>query len=286
VNRGALGSIALAVLLGGLLVVVFRGDGDPAKAAAEAEQLTEQGKQRLAAGDPNGALERFEAALKVTPGVPPLLFNTAVAAEQSGRLQEAEQRYRDAIDSFKPEEDWRFYTGLGNLLLRTKRAAAAVAPLSRAVALHDAVETHRPYQDALRKCGKTALAEQMYADRMAERPDEVDALYLYARLIESPAGRAKTLTTALERDPDHFWSHLALGATYLEINDARSALKAYHAARALDPPNTKALFGLVRCHVALKDQESAQAALKQLEDRHPESSVTRAARALIDDARW
>jgi tetratricopeptide (TPR) repeat protein len=278
----ALGALVVAVLA----VMYFANRPDPAKAVAAAEQLAEEGKRRLASGDAGGALERFESALQVTPGVPNLLFGAGRAAENGGRFAEAEQYFRRAIEGLAPDEDWRFARALGNVLLKTKRAAEAVRPLSRAIALHDQIETHRLYQDALRRAGQHDLVEKLYAERMAERVGDVDALYLYARLVKEPAGRAKVLRTALERAPDHLWSHLALGGTYLEMADGRSALIEFTAAEKLDPPNTKALFGLVRAHLALSDRAATLAAVKQLEERHPGSPPARQARALLDSQQW
>ncbi|MHC5019040.1 MAG: tetratricopeptide repeat protein [Planctomycetota bacterium] len=285
-KRGWPASLGLAVLLGGVLFVALRGGEDPAKAVAEAEQLAEEGKRRLASGDAEGALASFEEALTVTPGVPALLYNAGRAAAAAGRTTEAEQRYREAIDALAPQEDWRYHLGLGNLLLKTERAAAAVQPLSRAVSLHDAIATHRSYQDALRASGQVKTAEKLYADRMAGRPEDVDALYLYARLVEAPAGRAGVLKTALERDPDHVWAHLALGNTYLELEDGGSAVKEFEAVRTLDPPNAKALFGLVRAHCLRKDRAAAEAAAKDLQQRHPGSSASKAAVALLGSQDW
>ncbi len=275
-----------ALVVTALAVMYFGNRPDPAKAAAAAVELTEEGKLRLVAGDAEGALESFEGALQMTPGVPGLLYHAGRAAQAAGRWAEAEQRYAQAIAALAPEEDWRYAAGLGNLLLLSKRAAEAVRPLSRAIALHDEIETHRLYQDALRAAGQHDLAEQLYAQRMAERVGDVDALYLYARLVQEPAGRAKVLRTALERAPEHLWSHLALGGTYLEMADGRSALLEFTAALQLDPPNTKALFGVVRAHLACADQAAAVAAVQQLEQRHPGSPAARQARALLDSQQW
>lgn len=284
----ALPLIATAVVLGLVgLVIVGGGPGqDPGKAAEQVEALVETGKQQLSAGDAEGALATFGAALKLTPGVPALCFDAGRAAELAGRLQEAEMRYRDAITNAAPDEDPRYYLALGELLLRSKRAVDAITPLSRAVTLANTIASHRPYQDALRAAGRYDTAEKMYAERMAARPGDVDALYLYARLVKEPQGRAGVLRTALERDGEHFWSQLALGITYLDMGDPASALPHLQQAQRIDPPSAKAWFGLVRVHLALGSKDAAEAAAQQLAERHPGTSATREARRLIDSHQW
>lgn len=60
--------------------------------------LIAQGEQALAAGEPDAAIDAFEAALAVDPGYTPILVNLAEASRQQGLQGKAIRYYREALE--------------------------------------------------------------------------------------------------------------------------------------------------------------------------------------------
>ena len=263
--------IAALILVLALLVSL---GGGAQELVAEAERLTEEGRQLLTQGDAEGALSKFRAALDLTPQVPPLCYNAAVAAERAGRPAEAERRFRAAIRHLAPKQDHRYELGLGRVLLAGGSHAQAIEALQHAVALRgDLLPAHRSLQDALRGAGRAQAAEDRYAAWLRDHPESADAYYLFGRLNRSAPGRAALLRRGLQLDPKHFWCHLSLAATLLEEGKAGEALA--HARSAVDDPrrSAKARLVLLRVELALGDRAGAEATLAALRTDFPGSRV-------------
>ncbi|WP_090195741.1 tetratricopeptide repeat protein [Erythrobacter sp. HL-111] len=62
-----------------------------------AEALIKQGEASLAAGDTQGAIDAFEAALAVDPGHTPIFVSLAEAARENGLQGKAIRYYREAL---------------------------------------------------------------------------------------------------------------------------------------------------------------------------------------------
>jgi tetratricopeptide (TPR) repeat protein len=69
------------------------GEPDP-----RAQALVVQGQAALNAGDTQGAIDYFEAALTVDPGYTPIFIHLAEAARQEGLQGKAIRYYREALD--------------------------------------------------------------------------------------------------------------------------------------------------------------------------------------------
>ncbi|MEM6907673.1 MAG: tetratricopeptide repeat protein [Pseudomonadota bacterium] len=67
------------------------------EADPRAEALVMQGQAALAAGDTQGAIDAFEAALAVDPGHTPIFLELAEAARQDGLQGKAIRYYREAL---------------------------------------------------------------------------------------------------------------------------------------------------------------------------------------------
>ena len=67
------------------------------EADPRAELLITQGEEALAAGDTQGAIDAFEAALAVDPDYTPILLNLAEAARADGLQGKAITYYREAL---------------------------------------------------------------------------------------------------------------------------------------------------------------------------------------------
>lgn len=91
--RFAPAAAALSLALALSASVGFAG---PRQAAPRAATLIAQGDAALQAGDTQGAVDAFEAALTVDPGYTPTLLRLAAAARASGMQGKAIGYYREA----------------------------------------------------------------------------------------------------------------------------------------------------------------------------------------------
>jgi tetratricopeptide (TPR) repeat protein len=71
--------------------------GDEAAPDPRAAALVAQGQALLAGGQPDAAIDAFEAALAVDPGYTPIFIDLAEAARQQGLQGKAIRYYRDAL---------------------------------------------------------------------------------------------------------------------------------------------------------------------------------------------
>lgn len=91
--RFAPAAAALSLALALTASVGFAGSREPAPRAAT---LIAQGEAALKAGNAQGAVDAFEAALTVDPGYTPTLLHLAEAARASGMQGKAIRYYREA----------------------------------------------------------------------------------------------------------------------------------------------------------------------------------------------
>ena len=121
--------------------------------APEVTALIAQGDQALQAGDKEGAVSAFEAALAVDPGYTPTLLKLGEAARANGLQGKAIRYYRLA-------------------LAREPNNVAALAGEGSALAEKGAIEKARRNLAEVRKaCGKSdCLAAQQLAAAIAKGP--------------------------------------------------------------------------------------------------------------------
>jgi len=72
--------------------------GDNAAPDPRAAVLIAQGQAALAGGDPDAAIDAFEAALAVDPGYTPIFIDLAEASRQQGLQGKAIRYYREALE--------------------------------------------------------------------------------------------------------------------------------------------------------------------------------------------
>jgi tetratricopeptide (TPR) repeat protein len=94
IMRFAPAAVALSLALAVSSSVSFGAERDPAPRAA---MLITQGDAALKAGDTQGAIDAYEAALAVDPGFTPLLLSLAKAARKDGLQGKAIRYYREAL---------------------------------------------------------------------------------------------------------------------------------------------------------------------------------------------
>jgi tetratricopeptide (TPR) repeat protein len=192
------------------------------------------------------------------------LFDAALRAQQSGRVQDAVQLYRRILD-FDAEN----LGALGNLgvLLGQMREYAQAEPLLRRVmsrapddakayiSLGTVLHGQRKFDEAIRYC-EAGL-------RLA--PNEKTLLNILASSL-SEAGRydeaIALLTKIVTRHPRFALGHYGLGTTYVKLGKCDEAVKHFKRATAINPGDVLSLVSAGEC---LLIHGRAEEALAQLD---------------------
>jgi Tfp pilus assembly protein PilF len=93
---------------------------------------TNMGVALLAHGQTSEAIEKLEAALKLAPHFSPALYNLASALEKAGRLPEAVDRYREAIQD-NPSYAAEGHNNIGKILTQLGKPQEAINELGEAL---------------------------------------------------------------------------------------------------------------------------------------------------------
>lgn len=149
IMRFAPAAVALSLALAVTSSVSWASDRDPAPRAAT---LIEQGKSALRAGDTQGAIDAYEAALAIDPGYTPILIHLAEAARQDDLQGKAIHYYREALS-------------------RNPRNIAAIAGEGAALAEKGAMDKARLTLEKVRSlCGESCVETQDLAAAIAAGP--------------------------------------------------------------------------------------------------------------------
>lgn len=192
----------------------------------------------------------------------------AAALKAQGRLEEAVQRYREAL-AVAPRSA-AAHNNLANVLTALGRTDEAVAHLRQALAASPtAHQVHNNLGNALKRLGDTAGAVAHYRMAIAQKPDFAEAhLNLGSTLTtlgETEAALAH-LHKATALRPFHAETHIQLGLALADRGDAVAALGcAEIAARAAEEPDfPHLLLGglLARCGAAEAARVCLETALR------------------------
>jgi predicted TPR repeat methyltransferase len=197
------------------------------------------------------------------------LFDSALGHAQAGRLDEAIDSYRRALE-LRPDF-FEALANMGNLLQRTRRRGEAIEAYRRALAL-------RPQEvnvlTALGTCelneGRPQAAIGPLEEAVRLRPDyatALNALGVARGKTGDVAGAVGLLRRAAELRPDFVLAWSNLGEHLQMAGDDRAAIAAFDRALALDPANEETRFR--RASLAGSAPERApDAFVKQVFDRY------------------
>ena len=253
---------------------VKQGGGEAAR-----QKHAARGKRWLDAGQPEKAVGAFWDAINELPGVPDYRYWAGEATFRAKRPAEAEGLLAEAIAIAGVDAPAKYHRQLGEVRMALARFADAIAPFEQAIAKgDDGVDVHRHLQDALRAAGRVEEARNRYADRVAARPDDGDAHYLHARLIEDAAAREAAIGTALARTPTHRSLRYMLAQTRIQQTRYPEAAALFRTLADEVPTEPKPRFMEFEAALAAEDMAWAKRALAILEERFPDAGLTKRAR--------
>ncbi len=206
-----------------------------------------EAKIRHRSGDAEGALEGYRRCLREAPDQPEIRMLAAMAAAQSGRLEEALEHARHAVGV---RDDAASRMTLGRALLQAGQAEEALASLARAAAEPAmAADANFHLGQALRQLGRPADAAVVLEASVAARSDHGPA-WNELGVVRMAMGLAGPARDAFRRslesrpsDPDVL-SNLA--AASLRLGDDGAAEHAIAAALEADPDSARAMALLAR----------------------------------------
>jgi len=170
------------------------------------------------------------------------MFASAMRHHQAGRLNDAEQLYRQVLQLDARHADALHL--LGVLSHQLGRNDAAVELIGQAIASDGRVPAfHNNLGNALRAQGRLGQAVASYQRALARQPDYVEAHYNLGIALQAQgmlAQAAACYRRALALRPDHAEALCNLGNTLQAQGDPQQAMVCYQSALALKPDYAQA----------------------------------------------
>jgi predicted O-linked N-acetylglucosamine transferase (SPINDLY family) len=183
------------------------------------------------------ACELYRKAVDADPSHAPAYLNLGAALEASGDIDSAAQAYRRLlrVDAENPYANYN----LANTLLARRELESAVQLLRKALrSKEDFPEANVALSNALDDMGRPGEAAERLALALKQRPDYPGAWHNYGvvlRKLERFDEAEDALRRATELDPDYAPSHEALASLLQSEGRIDEALRYYAAARARAP---------------------------------------------------
>ena len=194
-------------------------------------------------------------------------------AEGAGRVQEACERYREAVRAAPGYAKAHLNLGIG------LEAAGATEPAARSYEAALAIDPADPFAaynlgKLLYTRGMPAEAEQLLRQALRSRPGFPEAQVVLSSVLESQGNlgaAAAALETAMRLRPDDFGALYLYAGVLLKqgrLDEAHSALKR---ALAIDPENADANYSLATLLLARGEPAGAERLLRAVLRRDPHS---------------
>ncbi|MDH3967167.1 MAG: tetratricopeptide repeat protein, partial [Rhodospirillales bacterium] len=210
------------------------------------EALHLLGLVALQSGRPQDALERFQAAVKIDDGFAPAHNHAGVALCALGRLAEGIASYRRAVGC--AANDPNAHHNLGVALLRQREHREAVAVLKRALELAPGnVEALNTLGNALRDLGELDEAAARYLKAAELAPDRPRTWNNLGVLFHRSGAHERSIgyyRKALELAPNYAEAHNNLGAVHLDQERAKEAAACFRRALEAKPDFAEAHINL------------------------------------------
>lgn len=200
------------------------------------------GASAIVQGRLQDALQPLRRAVELDPGMAPAWFNLGYALEGLGRLDDALRAYRRAV-AVEPQLA-EAHNNLGNVLQRLRRHDEAMAAYDAALALRpESAPYHMNRGDALRDLERLDDAETAYQNAIRLKPGLTE-VYLNLAHVQHLQGHneaaVETFRRAIERRPDYLEAYKGMGHALRRLGRPEEAVEAYRHAVALNPDDSSA----------------------------------------------
>jgi predicted O-linked N-acetylglucosamine transferase (SPINDLY family) len=237
-----------------------------------ADRLVSEGNRAEDAGRIEEACERYREAVRAAPDYAKAHLNLGIGLEAAGAPEQAIESFEAAL-AIDPAEPFAAYN-LGRLLYTRGEHVEAEALLRRALESRPAFpEAQVVLSRALEAQGNLSAAAAALETAMRLRPNDFGALYLYAgvllkqeRLDEAQAA----LKRALAIDPENADANLAFAALLLARGKPNEAEGLLRAVLKRDPGSVEAHARLSEIYAARSDLPAAAAELEAVLKQRPD----------------
>jgi predicted O-linked N-acetylglucosamine transferase (SPINDLY family) len=202
-----------------------------------ADALIAEGNRAEESGRLHEACERYREAVAAASGYAKAHLNLGIGLEASGDAGGAIGSFEAAL-AIEPRNPFANYN-LGNLLFKRGDLGRAEALLRLALEARPGFpEAHVALSNVYDSRGDLPAAAAALESALKARPDYVGALYSYGatlRKLQRPAEAETALRRALRIDPGFLPAHELLGAALRGQSRIKEALDSFAAARKLAP---------------------------------------------------
>jgi len=197
----------------------------------------------LKMGQVSAAIEHFDQALRASPSYAKAFKGKGDAMVQMGRASAAIPLYEEAL-KLRPH-DAGALRGLGIALLAEGKFAEAIRSLNAALAVDsEDGEAHDALGHAFWETGQVEMAVSHFAAAARLQPDSVPAHYSYARALARAGKTADAIDEyrkVVSQKPDDGQAYYNLGNAYAQSGELLQAVAAYEAALKFRPAYPEAL---------------------------------------------
>ena len=234
--------------------------------ASDAPAALADGRERMQAGDPAGAIARLTAACAA-----PDPCRDAIPI--LSRAFNVSRRFEDAVDVFesiaarRPESRAEALAERGRFLDRLSDLVAAEASYAESAALAPRPETWSTLGTLRLRMDRPREALDAYGRALALSPDDPQTRYLHARalwLTGDLAAAEAEIDALLAEHPEHGAAWAVKGRLREAAGDEAAATQAFRYALRGDPENVEARFMLARRALAARDFDEANRWLAEI----------------------
>lgn len=216
-------------------------------------------------GEPEEAIQHYQAMLRLNPDYPEGHSNFGNALFQLNRVAEAEAQYRRAIELNPAYVDARL--NLANLLRDTDRIDEAMPHYQEALRLAPrSAEAHHNLAIAYAKLGRSAEALAEFHKALDLNPGYAHAHYdlgIELHLLGRTDEAISEYATAVRLDPNFFDAETNLAVELVRARRLADSVAAFQAAIRLRPNDAPTRYRLAIVLQALGRTEEAQAAYRE-----------------------
>ena len=231
----------------------------------EALLLLEEGIAFEQQGNTETALQRFDAAIALTPHLGRAHFCRGNILLDQGNAQAALDAYATAL-IHKPDSAAAHYN-MGNACVRLGRHEDAVAAYRKAIALKaDFADAEVALGGALEDLGKPDEAAAHYRRALGIRPDYAEVHYNLGRVLGGKGQFEEAVISyrrAIKIRPDYAEAYLNLGAALKGLGRLDEAVASYRRALEINPYNAEACFNEGTALQELEQLERAEACYRR-----------------------
>ena len=234
------------------------GANTTSRAEQEALLLLEEGIAFEQQGNTETALQRFDAAIALTPHLGRAHFCRGNILLDQGNAQAALDAYATAL-IHKPDSAAAHYN-MGNACVRLGRHEDAVAAYRKAIALKaDFADAQVALGGALEELGKPDDAVAHYRRALEIRPDYAEVHYNLGRALAGQGQLDDAVASyrrAIEIRPQYAEAHMNLGSVLLELGQLESAATCFQRVQEFSPDIAESYFkqGIVMQELGLLDR--------------------------------